>query len=48
MWSQHTANQVQTFIGMARVGKIVFKAQMDKKGLTMIKTMTKRPIRARV
>jgi hypothetical protein len=47
MWSQHTASQVQMLVGMVKE-KIVFKAQMDKKGLTMIKTMTKRPIRARV
>ena len=38
MCSQITANQVQMFIGMARTGKRVLRAQMVKMGLTRRRT----------
>jgi hypothetical protein len=34
--------------GIAKEGKIVFKAQIEKIGLTMTRTITRRPIKARV
>lgn len=41
MCSQITANQVQTFIGIARTGKRVLRAQIVKIGLTRRRTTIK-------
>ena len=42
------ASQVQKLVGIARVGKMVLRAQIEKIGLTMIRTITRSPIRAMV
>jgi hypothetical protein len=36
------------FIGMARAGKSVLRAQIEKIGLTRTRMITRRPIRARL
>ena len=41
MCSQITANQVQMFMGIARTGKRVLRAQMVKMGLTRRRTTIK-------